>query len=142
MSRDINAAFAALWSDIQDGDSFPAVRPLLAHYTSISTLERILVNDEIWLSNPLYMNDMEELRFGLNEGASAPENTLKYARLVDRRKGTDSFFTPSITTFTSLMTSTHLTHTSCASRGTPRATETDCCPCGAAMVATEAEQPL
>ena len=36
-------------------------KPLLAHYTSISNLEKILKDDEIWLSNPLFMNDLEEV---------------------------------------------------------------------------------
>jgi hypothetical protein len=63
--------FASLWSDISTADNFPAQRPLLAHYTSIETLEHILISNEIWFSNPLYMNDLEELRFGLNEGADA-----------------------------------------------------------------------
>lgn len=60
-----------LWSDIGAEDSFPSARPLLAHYTSVATLEQIIKNDEIWFSNPLYMNDLEELRFGMNEGAAA-----------------------------------------------------------------------
>lgn len=68
---EIFRTFDSLWSDIRNSDSFPAKRPLLAHYTSISTLECIMANDEIWLSNPLYMNDMEELRFGIFEGAHA-----------------------------------------------------------------------
>ncbi|SDX58973.1 Protein of unknown function [Collimonas sp. OK242] len=68
---EIFRSFDPLWADIQNSDSFPAKRPLLAHYTSISTLECIMANDEIWLSNPLYMNDMEELRFGILEGARA-----------------------------------------------------------------------
>jgi hypothetical protein len=45
-------------------------RPLLAHYTSIAVLEAILRNNEVWLSNPLFMNDMEEVRFGINAGAN------------------------------------------------------------------------
>lgn len=32
-------------------------------------LERILRDEEIWFSNPLFMNDLQEMRFGLNEGA-------------------------------------------------------------------------
>jgi hypothetical protein len=43
----------------------------LAHYTSINTLEAILKNKECWFSNPLYMNDLEEVRFGISEGRSA-----------------------------------------------------------------------
>src|SRR5258708_2889291 len=54
--------------------SFPAVRPLLAHYTSIATLECIVKNDELWFSNPLFMNDLEELRFGLIEGRQRLRN--------------------------------------------------------------------
>jgi Protein of unknown function (DUF2971) len=63
--------FSSLWGDIPTDDNFPARRPLLAHYTSIETFEKILITDEIWFSNPLYMNDLEELRFGLNEAAAA-----------------------------------------------------------------------
>jgi Protein of unknown function (DUF2971) len=40
----------------------------LAHYTSIDVLEKIMKTDEIWLSNPLFMNDLEEVRFGLQQG--------------------------------------------------------------------------
>jgi hypothetical protein len=71
MADVITNPFISLWSDIPAADNFPAQRPLLAHYTSIETLEKILKYDEIWFSNPLYMNDLEELRFGLNEGAAA-----------------------------------------------------------------------
>ncbi|HEY1090112.1 MAG TPA: DUF2971 domain-containing protein, partial [Burkholderiaceae bacterium] len=62
---------ATIWSDVNEADSFPEVRPLFAHYTSIGTLEGIMRSDEVWFSNPLYMNDLEELRFGLNEGINA-----------------------------------------------------------------------
>jgi len=37
---------------------------LLAHYTSVPTIEQILRGNQIWLSNPLYMNDMQEMRAG------------------------------------------------------------------------------
>jgi hypothetical protein len=62
--------FEPLFDDIRQGDTFPAKRPLLAHYTSIPVLEAIFRNDEIWLSNPLFMNDIEEVRFGINTGAN------------------------------------------------------------------------
>jgi hypothetical protein len=42
--------------------------PLLAHYTSIRVMEKILQSREIWFSNPLFMNDLQELRFGMSEG--------------------------------------------------------------------------
>ena len=81
-----------LWADIHAGQNFPATRPLLAHYTSVTTLEKMLLSEEIWLSNPLYMNDWEELRFGMNAGASefrshqalidACETTENHAALI------------------------------------------------------------
>jgi hypothetical protein len=43
-------------------------RPLLAHYTSIKVMENILSTSEVWFGNPLFMNDLQEMRFGLGEG--------------------------------------------------------------------------
>ncbi len=37
----------------------------LAHYTSVQVIEQIFKNREVWLSNPLYMNDLEEMRAGI-----------------------------------------------------------------------------
>ncbi|MBC5781849.1 DUF2971 domain-containing protein [Ramlibacter sp. USB13] len=59
-----------LWSDMQH-EPAPGALPLLAHYTSIGTLERIAQTGEIWFSNPLYMNDVDELRYGMNLGLHA-----------------------------------------------------------------------
>lgn len=70
MSIDSPAQLAfqsAMWDDLREEPP----PPLLAHYTSLSTLEKILRSKEFWLSNPLYMNDREELRFGMQEGALA-----------------------------------------------------------------------
>jgi hypothetical protein len=58
----------ALFADLRGADSFPRRRPLLAHYTSISVLEAILKHNEIWFSNPLFMNNIEEVRFGIENG--------------------------------------------------------------------------
>ncbi len=58
--------FGHLSADIKVQDEFP--RPKLAHYCSIATLESILRGRQLWLSNPLYMNDLEEVRFGINTG--------------------------------------------------------------------------
>ncbi|MGG5412498.1 DUF2971 domain-containing protein [Edwardsiella tarda] len=63
-------AFETLWVDVEEELSFPSSRPLLAHYTSIQTFEQIVTKEQFWFSNPLFMNDLEELRFGMNEGAS------------------------------------------------------------------------
>lgn len=66
MSAKIEEVFAALWEGLVD--DFPSKRPLLAHYTSLITLENILRTEEIWFSNPLVMNDIEEVRFGVLRG--------------------------------------------------------------------------
>lgn len=66
----ISKMFDPLFADIREGDSFREKRPLLTHYTSIQALEAILRSNEIWFSNPLFMNDMEEVRFGINAGAN------------------------------------------------------------------------
>lgn len=72
MDSSINAELqAALWDDLPHAESFPAKRPLLAHYTSVDVLEKILKSGEIWFSNPLFMNDWEELQYGMNSGATA-----------------------------------------------------------------------
>jgi len=42
--------------------------PLLAHYTSLHVAEQIIKNEQIWLSHPFYMNDLDELRFGMLQG--------------------------------------------------------------------------
>ncbi|CAL60333.2 conserved hypothetical protein [Herminiimonas arsenicoxydans] len=70
-AQEIHDMFQALFSDLIGEDTFPEKRPLLAHYTSISTLECIMKNDEIWLGNPLLMNDRQELRFGIIEAAKS-----------------------------------------------------------------------
>lgn len=59
-----------MWSDMERKPPAGAL-PLLAHYTSIGTLERIAQTGEIWFSNPLYMNDVDELRYGMNLGLHA-----------------------------------------------------------------------
>lgn len=66
-----NDFYKVLHSDIAEEDEFFSRKPLLAHYTSLTVLESILTNNEIWLSNPLFMNDIEEVRFGIIEGSRA-----------------------------------------------------------------------
>lgn len=64
-----------LFSDLNTENDFPNFRPYLAHYTTLANLEKILANNEVWFSNPLFMNDKEELRFGLNESLWAFRNS-------------------------------------------------------------------
>ncbi len=66
--ENFQAAFMSLFADIQDEQEFPNQRPLLAHYTSVETCEQILKHNQIWFSNPLLMNDRQELRWGILEG--------------------------------------------------------------------------
>lgn len=63
-SQSVNDLFNPLWDDLTKEDNVFELKPLLAHYTSSEVIEKILVSEEIWLSNPLYMNDVEEVVFG------------------------------------------------------------------------------
>jgi hypothetical protein len=65
------ALFQPLYADIKQEQQFNVTKPLLAHYTSMQALESIIRNDELWFSNPLLMNDLEELRFGVLTGVQA-----------------------------------------------------------------------
>jgi len=58
--------FNSLFDDFSYQDF--ATAPLLAHYTSIEVAEKILMENTIWLSNPLFMNDLEEIRFIILNG--------------------------------------------------------------------------
>lgn len=64
------AVFAPLYSDLLRENAFDIKKPLLAHYTTVQTLEKILTSNELWFSNPLFMNDLEEVRFGILQGNS------------------------------------------------------------------------
>lgn len=83
--------YSTVWEeligDIDSSDSFPQKLPLLAHYTSINTFERIVACNEVWFSNPLFMNDFEELRFGIFEGAKIfrQSGAIKEACVSDER---------------------------------------------------------
>lgn len=60
--------FLNLFGDIDASENFPSKSPLLSHYSSLTVLESFVSNEEIWLSNPLFMNDFFEVRFGINNG--------------------------------------------------------------------------
>jgi len=76
MNKDLTAVDNALWnrfatplwSDVASDDEYYNRKPHLAHYTSIANVENILRTNELWFANPLYMNDYEEIRFGINQG--------------------------------------------------------------------------
>ena len=58
-----------LYADLDEDETYPNKRPFLAHYTSLEALEGIVSTNQLWLSNPLFMNDLEEVRFGINHCA-------------------------------------------------------------------------
>lgn len=60
--------YNSLYSAIETKES-PDKPLLLAHYTSVQVVEQILRNDEVWLANPLYMNDLDEMRAGILVGS-------------------------------------------------------------------------
>jgi hypothetical protein len=78
--------FRVLIDDLNDINVLTTEKPFLAHYTSMQVLSRILETEEIWLSNPLFMNDTEEMRFGLEQGRAI----FKKSPLVKEACGTSS----------------------------------------------------
>ena len=62
------AQFSPLEADITNIATTGARPAYLAHYTSIEALEKIIQNDELWFSHPFFMNDLQEMRFGIVEG--------------------------------------------------------------------------
>lgn len=89
-------SFEQFWDDyntvLDDGlrerPDGAANAPLLAHDTSLENLENILSNNQFWLSNPLYMNDLEEVRFGVVNGANLVHSNdrLRAVFLSDTRR--------------------------------------------------------
>ena len=57
-----DAFYEALMADVLKEEANQE-RPLLAHYTTIGALEQILETKQLWLANPLNMNDLEEIRY-------------------------------------------------------------------------------
>ena len=67
-------------------------RPIfLAHYTSLESLEKIIQNNELCFSNPLFMNDHQEMRYGLTEGRSIIRNLAHDESIHKSLKGIDNF---------------------------------------------------
>jgi hypothetical protein len=84
--QDVIGLFNPIFDQFAHVDRLTAEPPLLAHYTSIKAIENILSTDEIWFSNPLFMNDLQEMRFGLNQGS----RLFSDAELLKKAVGTDA----------------------------------------------------
>lgn len=91
-----NTVWSSYWdminTDLDNKESFPHVTPLLAHYTSLQNLENILSNNEMWLSNPLFMNDLEEVRFGVTNGFEIIQNHKGIRGAFDSDQMASNFF--------------------------------------------------
>jgi hypothetical protein len=67
-------------------------RPLhLAHYTSLEVLEKIIQSNEIWFSNPLFMNDRDEMRFALGAGTKLLAELGQDSEMLTTIGGTENF---------------------------------------------------
>lgn len=69
--RNLYPSFLTLFDDIPKDHDFQNNPQLLAHYTTLGVLEAMLKNDEVWFSNPLLMNDIQETTVALNDGMRA-----------------------------------------------------------------------
>ncbi len=93
VSTDLNQDFDPLYAsfvnlaDVHDGKR----PPHLAHYTSLEVLEKIIQFKELWFSNPLFMNDHHEMRFGLFEGAKILNDLGQDAALVSSIQEREDF---------------------------------------------------
>lgn len=65
---EIFTLFEPLHADITNMATAGDKPRYLAHYTSLEVLEKIIQNSEIWFSHPFFMNDIQEMRFGIVEG--------------------------------------------------------------------------
>jgi hypothetical protein len=83
----IGSKFARLYDPFFQAETIQRDKPLLAHYTSLEAVEQILKSHELWFSNPLFMNDWEEMRFGIHQGISLLQRTsyLRDALKTDER---------------------------------------------------------
>jgi DUF2971 family protein len=82
LDDEINSLFFPLYAPIQNLVQMQE-RPLLAHYTSLEVLEKIMTSNELWFSNPLFMNDLQEMRFGMLEGRKAFDDLFLSPQIAD-----------------------------------------------------------
>ena len=85
-------AFDALFSEIDEEETFREKRPLLAHYTSLEVVQSIIANNEFWFSNPLLMNDLEEVMYGLKEARSLVIGSDIIRKTFNKAESADIFF--------------------------------------------------
>ena len=106
---EIHARFNVLYNQTK-GEEFWELKPLLVHYTTLANIEKILSSDEIWFSNPLIMNDMDEVRWGINNGLRIVKerDTVRIALETDERH---SAFTNALDHYVTAFDQEHLLDT-------------------------------
>lgn len=75
IAEPLTERFLDLWVQLVEPEKNFNPNQLLAHYTSLSTVELILRTKEIWFNNPLCMNDYHELRYGMQLAKEAIEDS-------------------------------------------------------------------
>jgi hypothetical protein len=82
-SEQLNRLLQPVFTDFDDGLRLTLEQSptLLAHYTSMEVLEKICRYEELWFSSPLFMNDPEELRFGMAKGRQLFEQSVEIKTL-------------------------------------------------------------
>jgi|SRR5665647_1080666 len=89
----LNSIFGKLYRRFLHADKIKREKLFLAHYTSLEAIENILTHNEIWFSNPLFMNDLEELRWGLRTGNDLLQRTNYARRCFSTGKSFNAFET-------------------------------------------------
>lgn len=69
-----NILHSMLFRDTINDKPFNTKGKYLAHYTSIDVVKSIIVGNEIWFSNPMLMNDYQEIIYVLNRSIEYVEN--------------------------------------------------------------------
>ena len=76
-SEELLDLFLPLQADLTNMATIAGRPAYLAHYTSLEVLEKIIQHDELWFSHPFFMNDLQEMRFGIVEGFKIFSASLK-----------------------------------------------------------------
>lgn len=66
--EEVRDLFLPLQADLTNMATVAGRPTYLAHYTSLDVLEKIMQHNELWFSHPFFMNDLQEMRFGIVEG--------------------------------------------------------------------------
>src|ERR1700687_140484 len=82
----IHTIYTPLYMKFDTSERLKNAQVFLAHYTLVSVMQKIIDTAEVWFSNPLFMSDLEELRFGLFEGA----RIFSEPQILKRASGSDA----------------------------------------------------